>query len=298
MDPYKSCTLCPRNCRADRTNGQTGYCKMTSEVRAALASVHNWEEPPISGTRGSGTIFFSGCSLRCVFCQNHDISADNFGKEISVGRLSEIMLERQAAGVHNINLVTGAHFAPSIIKAVQAAKDNGLKIPVVYNSGGYESVDTIKALEGSVDVYLPDIKYYSSELSAKYSNAPDYFKYASEAVKEMYRQTGGNVFDDEGILKRGVIIRHLVLPSCKGDSFKILDWIRSEIGSEAYVSLLNQYVPVYGAPKYKEINRRLMSLEYTRVIDHFFDIGLKNGYMQERSSASSSYTPLFDLSGL
>ena len=271
---------------------------MTSEVRASLASVHNWEEPPISGTRGSGTIFFSGCSLRCVFCQNHDISADNFGKEISVGRLSEIMLERQAAGVHNINLVTGAHFAPSIIKAVQAAKDNGLKIPVVYNSGGYESVETIKALEGSVDVYLPDIKYYSSELSAKYSNAPDYFKYASEAVKEMYRQTGGNVFDDEGILQRGVIIRHLVLPSCKGDSFKILDWIRSEIGSEAYVSLLNQYVPVYGASKYKEINRRLMSLEYTRVIDHFFDIGLKNGYMQERSSASSSYTPLFDLSGL
>ena len=298
MDLYKNCTLCPRNCHVDRTSGKTGYCKMTSTIMAALASVHMWEEPPISGTNGSGTIFFSGCSLRCVFCQNHDISSENYGKAVSTKRLAEIMLEHQAAGVHNINLVTGAHFVPSIIEAVQEARDNGLKIPIVYNSGGYESVETIKMLEGIVDIYLPDIKYYSSELSAKYSNAPDYFQRASEAVKEMYRQTGENVFDENGLLKKGVIIRHLVLPSCKSDSFKILDWIRSEIGEGAYVSLLNQYVPVYRASEFKEINRRLMSLEYTRVLDHFFDIGLKNGYMQEKSSASSKYTPLFDLSGL
>lgn len=298
MNLYENCTLCPRNCRVDRTSGKTGYCGMTSDITAALASVHMWEEPPISGTNGSGTIFFSGCNLRCVFCQNHDISSENFGKSISVERLSEIMLERQAAGVHNINLVTGVHFTPSIVEAVQRARANGLKIPIVYNSGGYESVETLKMLEGIVDIYLPDIKYYSEELSSKYSKAPDYFLRASEAVKEMYRQTGENTFDENGILKKGVIIRHLVLPSCKSDSFKILDWIRSEIGEEAYVSILNQYVPVYKASEFKEINRRLMSLEYTRVIDHFFEIGLKNGYMQEKSSASSKYTPLFDLSGV
>ena len=298
MDMYKNCTLCPRNCHADRTSGQRGYCGMTWEIKAALASVHLWEEPPISGTRGSGTIFFSGCSLRCVFCQNHDISWQNFGKSVSTERLAEIMLERQAAGVHNINLVTAAHFAPSIAEAVHTARDRGLKIPIVYNSGGYESVDTLKLLEGVVDVYLPDIKYYSPELSAKYSGAADYFLRASEAVKEMYRQTGENVFDENGILKKGVIIRHLVLPSCKADSFKILDWIRSEIGENSCVSLLNQYVPVYRASEFKEINRRLMSLEYTRVLDHFFEIGLKNGYMQEKASATSEYTPLFDLGGL
>ena len=298
MNLYENCSLCPRNCHVNRLSGQRGYCGMTSEVAAALASVHNWEEPPISGTAGSGTIFFSGCSLRCVFCQNHDISWDNFGKTISTERLAEIMLERQEAGVHNINLVTGAHFVPSIIKAVESARAMGLKIPIVYNSGGYESVDTIKMLKGIVDIYLPDIKYYSEELSAKYSGTRDYFARASEAVKEMYRQTGENVFDENGLLKNGVIIRHLVLPSCKEDSFKILDWIRSEIGEDAFVSLLNQYVPVYRAAEFKEINRRLMSLEYTRVLEHFFDIGLKNGYMQEKSSASSEYTPLFDLSGL
>ena len=298
MNLYENCTLCPRNCRVDRTSVKTVYCVMTSDITAALASVHMWEEPPISGTNGSGTIFFSGCNLRCVFCQNHDISSENFGKTLSVERLSEIMLERQAAGVHNINLVTGVHFTPSIVEAVQRARENGLKIPIVYNSGGYESVETLKMLEGIVDIYLPDIKYYSKELSSKYSKAPDYFLRASEAVKEMYRQTGENTFDENGMLKKGVIIRHLVLPSCKSDSFKILDWIRSEIGEEAYVSILNQYVPVYKASEFKEINRRLMSLEYTRVIDHFFEIGLKNGYMQEKSSASSKYTPLFDLSGV
>lgn len=298
MNLYKNCTLCPRNCRVDRTSGIVGYCGMTSDVKAALASVHMWEEPPISGTNGSGTIFFSGCNLRCVFCQNYDISSENFGKSITADRLAEIMLERQAAGVHNINLVTGVHFVPSIIDAVQKAKENGLNIPVVYNSGGYESVETIKMLEGTVDIYLPDIKYYSEELSTKYSKAPDYFQRASESIKEMYCQTRTNIFDENGLLKKGVIIRHLVLPSCKNDSYKILDWIKSEIGDEAYVSILNQYVPVYRATDYKEINRRLMSLEYTRVLDHFFEIGLKNGYMQEKSSASSKYTPLFDLSGL
>lgn len=298
MNLYKNCSICPRNCRIDRTKGQIGYCQSGHEIKAALASVHMWEEPPISGSCGSGTIFFSGCNLRCVFCQNYTISSENSGKTISTERLSEIMLEQQAKGVHNINLVTATHFIPSIIKAVQKAKNNGLKIPIVYNTGGYEKVESIKMLEGTVDIYLPDIKYFSSELSLKYSGASDYFDYASEAVLEMYHQTGNNIYDDNGIMKSGVIIRHMIMPSHKEDSYKVLDWIRDNIGTEACVSLLSQYTPSYNAEKYKEINRKLMSLEYTRVIEHFFDIGLKNGFMQEKSSAESKYTPIFDLSGL
>jgi len=298
MNLYKNCSICPRNCRIDRTNGQIGYCQSGHEIKAALASVHMWEEPPISGSCGSGTIFFSGCNLRCVFCQNYTISSENSGKTISTERLSEIMLEQQARGVHNINLVTATHFIPSIIKAVQKAKNNGLKIPIVYNTGGYEKVESIKMLEGTVDIYLPDIKYFSSELSLKYSGASDYFSYASEAVLEMYHQTGNNIYDDNGIMKSGVIIRHMIMPFHKEDSYKVLDWIRDNIGTEACVSLLSQYTPAYNAKKYKEINRKLMSLEYTRVIEHFFDIGLKNGFMQEKSSAESKYTPIFDLSGL
>ena len=298
MNLYKNCSICPRNCRIDRTKGQIGYCQSGHEIKAALASVHMWEEPPISGSCGSGTIFFSGCNLRCVFCQNYTISSENSGKTISTERLSEIMLEQQARGVHNINLVTATHFIPSIIKAVQKAKNNGLKIPIVYNTGGDEKVESIKMLEGTVDIYLPDIKYFSSELSLKYSGASDYFDYASEAVLEMYRQTGNNIYDDNGIMKSGVIIRHMIMPSHREDSYKVLDWIRDNIGTEACVSLLSQYTPAYNAEKYKEINRKLMSLEYTRVIEHFFDIGLKNGFMQEKSSAESKYTPIFDLSGL
>ena len=298
MNLYKNCSICPRNCRIDRTKGQIGYCQSGHEIKAALASVHMWEEPPISGSCGSGTIFFSGCNLRCVFCQNYTISSENSGKTISTERLSEIMLEQQARGVHNINLVTATHFIPSIVKAVQKAKNNGLKIPIVYNTGGYEKVESIKMLEGTVDIYLPDIKYFSSELSLKYSGASDYFSYASEAVLEMYRQTGNNIYDDNGIMKSGVIIRHMIMPSHREDSYKVLDWIRDNIGTEACVSLLSQYTPAYNAEKYKEINRKLMSLEYTRVIEHFFDIGLKNGFMQEKSSAESKYTPIFDLSGL
>ena len=298
MNLYKNCSICPRNCRIDRTNVQIGYCQLGHEIKAALASVHMWEEPPISGSCGSGTIFFSGCNLRCVFCQNYTISSENSGKTISTERLSEIMLKQQARGVHNINLVTATHFIPSIIKAVQKAKNNGLKIPIVYNTGGYEKVESIKMLEGTVDIYLPDIKYFSSELSLKYSGASDYFDYASEAVLEMYHQTGNNIYDDNGIMKSGVIIRHMIMPSHKEDSYKVLDWIRDNIGTEACVSLLSQYTPAYNAEKYKEINRKLMSLEYTRVIEHFFDIGLKNGFMQEKSSAESKYTPIFDLSGL
>ena len=208
------------------------------------------------------------------------------------------MLEQQERGVHNINLVTAVQFVPMIIKSIEMSRRNGLTIPIIYNSSGYEKVETIKMLEGYIDIYLPDIKYYSKELSKKYSNAPDYFKYASQAVLEMNSQAGKNEFDKNGILKKGIIIRHMILPGCKEDSFKVLDWIKDYLGPDIYVSLLNQYTPSYHANQYKEINRRLMSLEYTRVIDHFFEIGLRNGYMQQRASASNEYIPLFDLSGL
>lgn len=298
MDYFNNCRLCPRNCSVDRTIGKLGYCKSSSSIRAALASVHKWEEPPISGTKGSGTIFFSGCNLRCVFCQNYSISSKNNGKEISIDRLAHIMLEQQERGVHNINLVTAVQFVPMIIKSIEISRRNGLTIPIIYNSSGYEKVETIKMLEGYIDIYLPDIKYYSKELSKKYSNAPDYFKYASQAVLEMNSQAGKNEFDKNGILKKGIIIRHMILPGCKEDSFKVLDWIKDYLGPDIYVSILNQYTPSYRANQYKEINRRLMSLEYTRVIDHFFEIGLRNGYMQQRASASNEYIPLFDLSGL
>ncbi len=293
----KNCRLCPRICGADRTKGY-GFCLMPDKITAALASVHMYEEPPISGQNGSGTVFFSGCNLKCVFCQNHHISQEGFGTFLTEEQLAKIFINQQNKGVHNINIVSGAHFAPQIAEAIKMAKKNGLKIPVVYNSSGYELVSTLKILNGLVDVYLPDIKYFSPELSEKYSMAKDYFSVASKAVIEMYSQAGPPVFDDNGIMLKGVIIRHLVLPSCRKDSFKILDFIKEAFGDNVYVSILNQYTPMYKALHIKELNRRVTTFEYQSVIDHFFEIGLKNGYMQGKESAKSQYTPVFDLSGL
>jgi putative pyruvate formate lyase activating enzyme len=291
------CMLCPRNCGVDRRNS-TGYCKCTDKIKAALASVHMWEEPPISGTRGSGTVFFSGCSLRCVFCQNYDISQENNGIEITTERLSDIFIEQQNRNVHNINLVTAGHFLPQVAYALKIAKKKGLKIPVVYNSGGYEKVEALKLLDGLVDIYIPDIKFFSSEISKKYASCENYFEYASKAVKEMFRQTGGLQLDDSGIMKKGIIIRHLILPGCRKDSEKILDFIKGNFGNDVYVSLLNQYMPMYKATQIKELNRRLTTFEYQKVTDYFLDIGLENGFVQEKSSAQKKYTPIFDHKGL
>lgn len=293
-----NCNLCPRNCGADRTISDKGFCLSGEYPKAALASVHKFEEPPISGTRGSGTVFFSGCNLKCVYCQNYTISQENMGKTLTTEELARIFLSQQEKGVHNINLVSSGHFLPKVREALILAKQCGLSIPVVYNSGGYEKAESLKFLEGIVDIYLPDIKYFSSELSAKYSSAPDYFAAASKAVTEMYRQVGKNSFDSEGIMKKGVIIRHLVLPGCRKDSFKILDFIKDNFGDSVYVSLLSQYTPVYKAKEIKELNRRVTTFEYQSVIDYFFKIGLQYGYMQSRDSAESIYTPIFDLSGL
>lgn len=292
------CRVCPRSCGIDRTAGRLGWCRAPYLPKVALVSRHDWEEPPISGTKGSGTVFFSHCNLGCVFCQNHDISQEGFGQEISVERLAEIFLEQQARGFHNVNLVSAAQFIPQAAKALEMAKVNGLHIPVVYNSNGYESLEGLRMLEGLVDVYLPDFKYWNDDLGLEYSKVPHYRETASQAILEMRRQTGKDVFDSEGILQKGIILRHLVLPGQYKDSFKVLDWARENLGENAYVSLMSQYTPMHKAKEIKALSRRLTTFEYDKVVDHFFEIGLKNGFMQKRSSATSEYTPSFDLTGV
>ena len=298
MKMLQNCHACPRACGATRLDGKKGFCQAGLLPKVALVSCHQWEEPPISGTRGSGTVFFSHCNLRCVFCQNHIISAEGYGIEITVERLGEIFLEQQEKQYHNVNLVSAAPYLPQTAAALEWAKNHGLTIPVVYNSSGYESVEGLRLLDGLVDVYLPDLKYHSNELAEKYSAAKDYPDAAQKAILEMKRQTGENQYDADGMLQKGMILRHLILPGCYRDSFLVLDWIRENLGEETWISLLRQYTPMYGAANYPEINRKLTTFEYEKVVDHFFEIGLKNGFTQEKQSAQSSYTPLFDGRGV
>lgn len=292
-----NCHLCPRNCNVDRSN-VTGFCKSGDKIKAARAALHHWEEPCISGTKGSGTVFFSGCTLQCCFCQNYAISSQGIGKEITPKRLGEIFLSLQDQGAHNINLVTATQFLPWILPALDQVKDN-LKIPVVYNCGGYETCETIDMLKNYIDIYLPDLKYYDSSLSAKYSKASDYFSVASKAIAHMIAQTGKPVFDKQGILQKGVIIRHMVLPGCRKDSIQLLHWIKDNLPKDHYlVSLLSQYTPFYKSAEYPEINRRITSYEYNSVLNEAVSLGLVNGFMQEKSSAKEEYTPPFDLEGI
>lgn len=293
---FTSCTLCPRECGADRTRG-TGFCGGGLNIKAAKAYLHMWEEPCLSGTRGAGTVFFSGCNLKCLYCQNYKISADNFGTEISEDRLAEIFLDLQERGAHCIDLVSPTHFVPQIISALDKAKDK-LTIPVVYNCGGYEKVETLRMLEGYIDVYLPDLKYMESSASEKYSGASDYFEYASRAIAEMCRQTGECRFDDEGIMKKGVIVRHMILPGMRKDSAAIIDWLAEKLPRDSFrLSLMSQYTPCYKSSEFKEINRRLFTFEYEYVLDKAICLGL-DGYMQDKSSADSGFTPDFDLTGI
>lgn len=298
-NPYSSCTLCPRMCKIDR-HSTLGYCKADSTLKIARAALHSWEEPCISGTRGSGTVFFSGCNLKCVFCQNHTLSHENFGKEITIDRLAEIFLELQAKGAHNINLVTATHYLPSIREALDLLGSQ-LTIPVVYNCGGYERVETIQEYSKYIDIYLPDLKYYDSGLSSKYSQAGDYFSQASRAIEEMIRLSGGLSWNPEhpDLLDRGVIIRHMVLPGAKDDSIRLLHWLNDKLPKGTYLlSLMSQYTPFHRSADYPEINRRITSYEYNKVLDTAIDLGLVHGYMQEKSSAKEEYTPPFDLSGV
>ena len=287
------CNLCPRKCNVNR-DLKSGFCGVSNTLKVARAQLHFWEEPIISGTNGSGTIFFSGCNLKCVYCQNYNISKENFGKDITTQRLAEIFKELENAGAHNINLVTPSQNVKQIVEALNIYKP---KIPVVYNTSGYDSVEELKMLEGYVDVYLTDLKYYSSELSQKYSSAKNYFQVCSLAIKEMIRQQPKNVMEN-GLIKKGVIIRHMVLPNCINDSFKVLEWIKNNLGEDVIVSVMGQYTPYFNASKFPEINRKLKPVEYKLVINHFNKLGLKNGFMQSLDSADENFIPPFNLEGV
>ena len=291
MLSYAHCTLCPRRCGVDRTRGQLGFCKMPGQVHAARAGVHYWEEPVISGSFGSGAFFFSGCTLKCAFCQNYDISQENFGKPLTSAELRAAFERLIDEGVQNINLVTPTHFLPDILPALEPK----LPVPVVYNCGG---VETLRQLEGKIDVYLPDFKYSDNVLAKKLSSAPDYFETASAAILEMYRQVGKPVIEDDE-MKRGVLVRHLVLPGCVDNSLGVLDWVAEHFRSgDILFSLMSQYVPMGRAVEMPPFDRRITELEYDSVLSYMMLLGIEDGYTQDFSSAERGYTPSFDLTGL
>lgn len=292
--------LCPRRCAADRENGKRGFCQETSTLRAARAALHMWEEPCISGAGGSGTVFFTGCNLRCVYCQNYDLSRSRAGKDITVERLAEIFLELQDKKADNINLVTPSHFVPQIIQALEEAERQGLRLPVVYNSSGYESVDSLRRMEGLVDIYLPDFKYWSRESAGRYSGAEDYPQIAADAVEEMVRQAEYPRFDEQGMMTGGVIVRHLLLPGKVNEAEKIVGYLHETYGDRIYMSLMNQYTPLDTLDKaeYPELNRRVTEKEYERLIDYAIDIGVEHAFIQEGGTAEESFIPPFTLEGV
>lgn len=294
-----NCIVCPRACGVNRLTGQKGYCGATDKLIVARAALHFWEEPCISGADGSGTVFFGGCNLKCVFCQNHSIAIGDCGKEITLERLAEIFLELQEKGAANINLVTPTHYIPQIRDALLLAKEQGLKLPIVYNTGGYESADSLRLMDGLVDIYLPDLKYFSPELSKRYSHATDYFEKASAALAEMYRQTGTPVFDAvTGLMKRGMIVRHLLLPGQTKDSKKLLRYLHETYGDNIYISIMNQYTPLAHVAHISELNRKVTSEEYERVIRFALRLGIENAFIQEGETALESFIPPFDLMGV
>lgn len=289
------CTLCPRACGADRAAGVRGRCHETATVRIARASLHEWEEPCLSGERGSGTVFFTGCPLGCVYCQNHNIADGTNGVPASVRELADVFLQLQELGAHNVNLVTPTHFVPQICEALGDAKARGLSVPVVYNTGTYETVETLRRLEGLVDVWLPDFKYVSSELSARYSAAPDYFDVAAAALDEMVRQTPLAVFDDDGMMTKGVLVRHLVLPGHTEDSKAVLRYLYETYGNDIYVSIMSQFTPLpHLAERCPELDRRVTHEEYEDVLDFAMDLGLTRAFIQEGEAASESFIPDFE----
>ncbi len=290
-----SCTLCPHNCKVNRLEGKKGRCKCDNTLKIALASLHKFEEPCISGTNSSGTVFFTNCNLNCIYCQNYEISQGGKGKEITIQTLADIFIKQQEKGAHNINLVTPTMYVYQIIEAIKLARKNGLKIPIIYNSNGYENVETIKMLNRYIDVYLPDLKYYTNELSKKYSNVDNYFEVATNAIKEMYSQVGNAVFDDNEIIQKGVIIRHLVLPNHIQNTKNILKWINENLPKDIYVSVMAQYFPTYKAKNDSLINRKLNKKEYKEVLNYLYSLDLQNGYIQELGSHEEEYVPNFNL---
>ncbi len=297
MNDYKKCTLCPRSCGADRTK-TTGFCGQSDKLYAARASLHMWEEPCISGESGSGTVFFTGCNLGCVYCQNREIASEHIGFEITAQRLAEIFLEQQERGANNINLVTPTHYAPHIIRALDIVRGKSLKIPVLYNCGGYESVETLKMLKGYIDIYMPDFKYMDSEIAKKYSNAADYPEAARAAIAEMVRQTGKCRFNENGIMQRGTLVRHLVLPSCTENSKQVIEYLYNTYGDSIYMSIMNQYTPMPYVKAYPELNRTVTAAEYDAVVDFAVELGVENAFVQEGGAVSESFIPLFDGEGI
>ena len=289
----KKCTICPHKCGIDRTK-LIGRCKATDKIKIALYSVHKFEEPCISGKSGSGTIFFSNCNMNCIYCQNYEISQLGKGREISIEELANIMLQQQERGVENINLVTPTSYTLQIIEAIKLAKKQGLKIPIVYNTNGYENVETLKMLEGLIDIYLPDLKYYYKELGKKYSNVNNYFEIATKAIKEMYRQVGQPILNENDVMEKGLMIRHLILPNNIENSKKILKWIKENIDNNVYVSIMAQYFPTYKAKETSNLNRKLTQKEYEEIENYLYSLKLENGYIQELGEHEEEYVPKWE----
>lgn len=291
----EKCNICPHECGINRKNGQIGRCKASDKIKIALYSIHDFEEPCISGEKGSGTVFFSNCNLNCDFCQNYEISQEGKGKEITIKRLAEIFIEQQERNVENINLVTPTSYAIQIVEAIKIARKNGLKIPIVYNTNGYESIETLKILNGYIDIYLPDLKYYYNDIAKKYSKVDKYFEIATEAIKEMYKQVGNPVLNEEGIMQKGLMIRHLVLPNNIDNSKKVLKWIKENIDKEVFVSVMAQYFPTHKAKEIEEINRKLTIEEYEEIEQYLYDLDIENGYIQELGEHEEEYVPKWDI---
>ena len=289
----EKCVICPHNCGVNRLDGQVGRCKSRDTVKIALYSTHNFEEPCISGKRGSGTVFFSNCNMNCVFCQNYEISQKGKGKEISIEELADIFIKQQKKDVENINLVTPTSYVPQIIEAIKIARGNGLSLPIVYNTNGYEKVETLKMLEGYIDIYLPDLKYSDDLLAKRLSKVDNYFQIATNAIREMHRQTGRAIFNDDGIMQKGMIIRHLVLPNHILNSRRVLKWINDNM-SDVYVSVMAQYFPTYKAKEIEDINRKLTKEEYEEIENYLYRLNLENGYIQELGEHEEEYVPRWE----
>ena len=293
LDKLKKCTICPHKCGIDRTK-YIGRCKSTDKVKIALYSTHNFEEPCISGEKGSGTIFFSNCNLNCVFCQNYEISQQGRGKEIEIEELAEIMLKQQEKGVENINFVTPTSYSIQIKEAIIIAKENGLKTPIVYNTNGYENVETLRELEGLIDIYLPDLKYYYNSLGKKFSKVDNYFEIATNAIKEMYRQVGRPILNEKGVMQKGLMVRHLILPNNIENSKRCLKWLKENFNDKIYISLMAQYFPTYKAKEISEINRKLTPKEYEEIENYLYDLDIENGYIQELGEHEEEYVPKWE----
>lgn len=293
LEQLSACQICPYKCNVNRVEGQAGKCKCNNKIKIALYSLHNFEEPCISGEQGSGTVFFSNCNLNCIYCQNYKISQEGKGYEITIEELANIFLKQQENGANNINLVTPTMYVYQIIEAIKIARSKGLTLPIVYNTNSYENVETIKALKGYIDIYLPDLKYYSDEIAIKYSKAPNYFKIATKAILEMIKQVGYPEFDENGIIKKGVIIRHLVLPNYIQNSKNILKWLKQNVDNKAYISIMAQYFPTYKAKEDKYLNRKLTHKEYSEIENYLYELDIENGYIQELGEHEEEYVPDF-----